>query len=137
MRPGEPEPTGGNPPGLGAGRLLPWLRAVQTSELPGLALRAKSAGHALIAPTHVFDRAGELVGYASLAGIPLLLPWVGKSMTARDSVYLLNLMENLLAERGASEVLIPVEDGSPFRPYMAGFGYQDYGPCRVHIKKLK
>lgn len=119
-----------------------WLRPVRREELGRLATLAERDNHALIAPTHVFEKGSELVGYASIGLVPLVLPWFDtQRCKAADSLYYINQMENLVAnampDNGQNLMAVPVAQDSPFAPFIAKLGYVDAGGFRLTFKKVR
>jgi hypothetical protein len=118
-----------------------WLRPARAQDLPILEAQAKADGHALIAPSHVFERRGELVGYVSLGVVPLMLPWFDtKRCQGADSLYYINCMENLAAAlmpaASSGLVCVPVMAGSPFEPFIQKLGYVNAGQATLALKKV-
>lgn len=119
-----------------------WLRPIRDREAEVLAPLAKADNHALIAPTHVFVKGAELIGYASVGMVPLVLPWFDtRRCKAADSLYFINQMENLVAnampQNGQDLLCVPFVETSPFAPYIAKLGYIDTGKAHVTFKKVR
>lgn len=119
-----------------------WLRPVQEEDYPKLKQLAAADGHELIAPTHVFLKDGEIIGCASIASVALVLPWFDTTKCkARDSLYYINQMENLVANilpaHGSGLMCVPVVAASPFQPHIERLGYINAGPATVALKKVK
>jgi hypothetical protein len=119
-----------------------WMRKIRADELDALAALAQDDQHEPIAPSHVFLKGNEIVGYASIAQVPLILPWFHTTRCrAADSQYFINQMENLIAEcmpaNGQELICVPVVAGSPFQPHIADFGYVDAGKVSLAFKKVR
>jgi hypothetical protein len=119
-----------------------WMRKIYADELEALASLAEDDKHEPIAPSHVFLKGNEIVGYASIAQVPLILPWFHTTRCrAADSHYFINQMENLIAEcmpaNGQDLICVPVVAGSPFQPHIADFGYVDAGKVSLAFKKVR
>lgn len=119
-----------------------WMRKIRVGEVGGLAKRAKADNHELVAPSHVFVKHGELVGYASIAQVPLILPWFDtRKCKAADSLYFINQVENLIAEcmpaNGQDFVCVPFVAGSPFEPHIESLGFVNAGKVSLAFKKVK
>lgn len=118
-----------------------WLRPVRPGDMEELQRLAREDRHELIAPSHVFVKDGELVGCASLAQIPLVLPWFHTTKCkAADSLYMINQMENLMANLmppGQDLVCVPCVKDSPFQPHMKRLGYVDAGTVNITFKKVR
>jgi hypothetical protein len=121
---------------------VPWMRMARESDLPELQSLAENDAHALICPTHVFLKDGKLVGCASVASVPLVLPWFHTERChARDSRYFINQMENLLASgmpaQGPGVICVPFAQNSPFHPYIERLGYTNAGEFSLTFKKVR
>jgi hypothetical protein len=117
------------------------MRPVSLRDVVDLQEHAKADRHEVIAPTHVFVKRGELVGYASVGVVPLMLPWFDtKRCKAADSLYFINVMENLAAElmppRAKGIICVPVMQGSPFEPFIGKLGYINAGQATLALKKV-
>lgn len=116
----------------------PWVRRVR-DEQDQQRLKAVAAtdGHQVVAASHVVEREGEIVGYASLGRIHLLNVWVhSRAVRARESLALLNLAENLAAEMGQELICVPCAKSSPFYEYMERFGYRNLGQAGFNLKQV-
>lgn len=140
----------GNPVTLGAGRSpngdagAPhlWMRPVRPEDMPKLRELAQADGHAVLHPTHVFLKDGEIVGCASVVNIPMVLPWFStEKCHARDSKYFINQMENFVANCMGPEhhgvLCVPFFSASPFQKYIHKLGYTDAGQFSLTFKKVK
>ena len=117
----------------------PSLRRLRTPEqLAALQAAAASDNHAVVHPTHVITRNGEVVGYASiLAPVALVNVWLhSQKVHARDSLHLLKVGETLAAETGASAVLFPCSVDSPFIGHMERLGFERLGASTLNLKLL-
>ena len=117
---------------------LPWVRRVVAEEVPQLEAIAAGDGHTIVAPTHIVERAGEIVGYFSIGAVPMILAWAHtKRMRSRESIHALNVAENYLATVApGATICVPCVAGSPFEPYMAGLGYRNFGQATINLKKV-
>lgn len=118
---------------------LPWLRAIRDeAERKAACQAAYDDGDGIIRPTHVIHLDGEIVGAVALGSCALVDVWAHRvKMKARSSLHLLNLVENLAAAQGVQIICLPCTDKSPYRPFMAKFGYQYLGESGLHYKNLK
>jgi len=103
---------------------------------------AQTDRHAVIAPTHVFTKEGEIVGYVSIAQVALVLPWFHTERChARDSVYFINQMENLagnvLPDHGNGLICVPVVKSSPFQNHIERLGYLPTDQATITFKKVR
>ena len=75
--------------------------------------------HSPVLPTHVFDKSGELAGYASVGQLTTINTWFHtKRMKARDSLNAVSALENMTRLSGSGGILVPLSDKSPFLPVM-------------------
>lgn len=120
----------------------PWLREVRPEEIETLRRLAEDDNHVLLAASHVFLKGDQPVGYASLANIPLVLPWFHTTRCKpADSLYFINQMENLLAglipRNGQDLICVPFVAGSPFEPHMSRLGYTPLDKVTLAFKKVR
>ena len=116
-------------------RSQPWLRRLNYDQSPAareqlgkdLALlnaEAAADNHTSLAPTHVVELDGQIIGYASIAAVPMVNLWLSsKKQRPRDAMALLNMVENAAAAAGLQVICVPCGDSSPFRKLMNRFGY--------------
>ena len=91
--------------------------------------------HVPILPTHVFEKAGELVGYASVAQLTPVNTWFHtKKMKARDSIVAISSLENMVRLNGGGGTIVPLSDKSPFLPVMSRLGYTNIGRANLMTK---
>ena len=91
--------------------------------------------HSPVLPTHVFDKSGELAGYASVGQLTTINTWFHtKRMKARDSIIAVSALENMTRLSGSSGILVPLSDKSPFLPVMGRLGYQNLGKANMMAK---
>lgn len=108
-----------------------------TDDLARVLTAADADQHMAIFPTHVAEKAGEIVGYASIGFVSLVNVWAhSQRLHARESLALLNLVENVARAGGHRQLCVPCAENSPFRPYMAGLGYQVLGNASFNLKGL-
>jgi hypothetical protein len=113
------------------------LRLMQAEDRDALAKAAAEDEHVVVAPTHVIEKDGKIVGYASLGMVTVLNTWVhSRHVTARDSVMLLREGEKLLAKTGAKVVCLPVAPNSPFLPFVEKLGYTRLGWAGYNLKQI-
>ena len=114
----------------------PTIRRMSLADLEPLQAAAASDNHLVIFPSHVAEQGGEIVGYASVAMVPLMFCWVhSQKVRARDSFRLLHEVE-AEAARICPTVVLPCAQTSPFYPLMGRLGYQRLGPADWHFKQL-
>lgn len=128
-----------NVPDAGILDKLPWLMPIQhQDQIDELKEAAAQDHHNIIAPSHVAVRGGEIVGYVSLAVVPLVVAWMdSRKVRARESLGILNTVENILAQQNRNVICMPCAEKSPFRPYMRGLGYIHGGESGYFFKTLR
>lgn len=114
------------------------VRPIREEDVRPLVAAAAADGHMVIAPTDVIRRGGEVVGYGSLGGAPMVHVWLdSKRVRARETLMLLQYAEATLARQGARQVVMPCWANSPLAPYMAKLGYMKLGETTLYLKDLK
>lgn len=115
---------------------FPRLKPISSrEELEALERAAAADNHSVLAPTHLVVRGGDIVGYASIGGIPILNVWVdSQRVKARESAYLLNAAENVAAATGVRRILLPCSQESPFHPLIEKLGYTRLGVTSLNVK---
>lgn len=104
-----------------------------------LALRAAAGadGHVVVAPTHVVDRRGEIVGYASIGSARMFFAWLdSQKLGAIESFAAWREAEQLLAKGGGGPVILPCTETSPLRPFVEKMGYQRLGEATLFVKQF-
>lgn len=107
------------------------------AQVDALTKIAAADGHRVLAPTHVFVKGDEVIGYASIcAMLPLFPPGAPPRATqinvwfhsqrfhARDSFNIINVLENI-AWNGcpAPALIVPCTKESPFYKHMPALKY--------------
>tara|TARA_R100001082_G_scaffold103553_1_gene74335 strand:- start:631 stop:1002 length:372 start_codon:yes stop_codon:yes gene_type:complete len=91
--------------------------------------------HLAIAPTHVFEKSGDIIGYANVGTMTPVNTWFhSKKCKARDSLQIINVLENMVRISGSQAMLAPVSNQSPFLPVMDRFGYINMGSSNLMLK---
>ncbi len=113
------------------------VRLVKDSDLPELRRLATLDNHSVLAPTHVVEKAGLLVGYLSIGAIPTVIAWLDtQQVKVRDTIQVKNVYEDLLKTLGAQFVLLPIGVESPCHDYPEKAGYVNAGTMTMFIKQL-
>lgn len=100
------------------------------------AARADS-GHIAVAPTHVVEKEGRIVGYFSLGAIPLALVWLDtKACQVLDTVVVVSTYENLARAMGHQALCVPCSKTSPFYQYMKKNGFVEMSDMTMFVKSL-
>ena len=100
---------------------------------------ARKDNHGVFAPTHIVRKHGEKVGYFSVGspGVPVVLAWLHtEKVLSRESMSLINSVENHVAMNGASAVCFPVPKESPFHCLMEKMGYRFAGSYDMFVKEV-
>lgn len=120
------------------GKVWPWVSPLKSeTELRALIELASGDHHMIFAPTHLIRRGEELLGYVSLGGATVLNAWVdSRRVSARESLFALNVVENLAAASGVKRLLLPVAENSPFFPLVGRLGYAALGKATLNWKEL-
>ncbi|MBF8281259.1 MAG: hypothetical protein HW378_174 [Anaerolineales bacterium] len=90
-----------------------------------------------ILPTHIIERDGEIVGCVGVNSLPLFRVWLHRTkVRARESVAILNVIENGYRAQGGGIVFSLLAPDSPFRAVQERFGYHALGLGVLLVKKL-
>jgi hypothetical protein len=116
---------------------FPEVRLIQNEvEGAAVAAAAEADGTVCLAPSHLIERDGKIVGYVGMDSVPLFRVWLGKDVRRRESFSILNVIENLYRARGVRLVATLLMPGSPFGPMMPRMGYKALGETVLHLKHL-
>lgn len=117
---------------------MPVVRPVKDrDEFIRLNNEAFADDHFAITPTHVFEKGGEIVGYANVGTMVPVNTWFhSKKCKARDSMQIINVLENMVRVSGANMMVAPVSNESPFLPVMNRLDYVNMGSANLMIKSL-
>lgn len=100
-----------------------------------LILLAREDEHTVLFPTHLVTKHGEIVGYGSINAMPMVNVWLhSHKVKARDSLHLLNIAENIAANAGLKQFVMPCSQHSPFFPHMEKLGFKRLGFAELNIK---
>lgn len=115
------------------------VRPIRPEDAEAVRAAAAEDGHQLVAPTHVVERDGEIIGALSVGVVPLVLAWghSTKSRT-RDAVHTVSVIENLLAlaSPAGTVVAIPSVAECPFAGTLQALGYSQHGTVTLNLKKV-
>lgn len=105
--------------------------------MPSLVAAAAADDHCVLYPTEVFEKNGEIVGYVSVFGMPIVNVWLdSKKVTARDSLYLLGRMNQGIKAKGIGSYVMPCAEISPFYPKMDKLGFSKLGSTTLFYKEF-
>jgi hypothetical protein len=113
--------------------------AAYLARLKELQRAAADDKHNVIVPTHIAEKDGRVIGYASIGALPLVNVWLdSKAGKPRDTLNLLNQVENEAYRQGHRTICMPCWNGSPLRPFMeTQFGYKHLMESGYYVKKLR
>lgn len=113
------------------------------SDLGKVLTAAKADNHSVLAPTHLIERDGEVIGCLEIASTPVVMVWMDSKKTKiRDSIRIMDFYEDQVGEllerngRQDKQVIVPCSAKSPYLDYMKEIGYVDAGDFKLFIKKL-
>ena len=114
------------------------LRKIKSlAEAPGLREAARFEKHGVLAPSHVVERDGRLVGYASLNRLPLLTGWLSdEEVSQAEGREIIAQLEAEARAAGLTELFFPCTPDCRFLPDMAAMGYHRAGPVTLYLKPL-
>lgn len=117
---------------------LPKLRPLQTEEeVRHLLATMREAGESITLPTHYVEKDGEIVGAIGASSIPLCTLWLHKDkVKPRETLGLLNVIENSYRMNGVQVGAVLVHNASPFGPVMEKLGYQADHNSKIYWRKL-
>jgi hypothetical protein len=104
------------------------ITPIKATDIDELRKRAALDNHGVWYPTHLIKKDGEISGYVSVCTTPIVNVWLdSKKLVARDSVQLLNTLENVMRMTGRQDYVMPCSPDSPFFPNMQRLGYSVMG----------
>ena len=114
------------------------IRRMESSELQELRERAARDDHVVLAPTHVVEKGGEIVGYLSIGAIPIVNVWMDSTqMGPRDSVAVLGQLDAVMDYAGQPAYYMPCDKGSPFYPVMDKLGFGSLMETEIFVRKAR
>ena len=113
------------------------LRAMHPTDLRPLREALQADDAEMIAPTHVLERDGKIVGYGSAGPVRLLAGWTAPAVDDADSATALELLERASAASGARAVVIGCTADCRFKRLMAAAGYTEGKSVTLYYKKVK
>lgn len=113
------------------------LAPVHLTDLAALAEASRADGnHAVIDPTHVVTRGGEIVGYASLGKVRMLYAWLDThKLSGPETFNAWRQAEEVLRQQ-AGVIACPCSLTSPLLPFMERKGYKPLGDVRLFRKEF-
>ena len=105
--------------------------------LEQLGQQAAADNHAVIAPTHVMVKDGQIIGYLSLAGLPVVQAWFDSHHKhAADSIRMIEHGETIFREQGGRQFAVACTEESPFSPHLERLGFKKLGTTTLWAKTL-
>lgn len=91
-----------------------------------------------LAPTHLFERDGQVVGYASVAAIPILMGWLHDDrITSAEARACFEAAERQAAEQGYKYLVMPCTDDCRFIKEARQMGWRPLKKATMFLKFLK
>ncbi len=117
---------------------LPILRPLRgAADLQALQAAAAEDGHMVVTPDYVVEKRGQIVGSIGLNSLPLMRVWFHtEQVRPRDTVLLVNAVENLCRLQGMKHLAALVRANSPFAPVAERLGYQHLSDVQFKLKLL-
>jgi len=114
------------------------IRQVRMGEVDGLRERAAEDDHVVLAPTHVVEKDGKIVGYLSIGAIPIVNVWMdSKQLGPRDSVAVLGQLDAVMDYAGQPTYFMPCDPSSPFHPVMEKLGFGSLMETEIFVRKAR
>jgi len=99
------------------------LRLAQRQDLKPILEATTAEKSECIAPTHVVEQDGKVIGYGSAGQIGLLAGWMSESVTDDASMTTFREMERATAAAGVKIILVACTEDCRFKPFMEAEGY--------------
>jgi hypothetical protein len=104
------------------------ITQLRPEEVEALERAAARDAHGVWYPSHLIRKNGAIAGYLSICQTPIVNVWLdSKQVQARDSIQLLNTLENVLRMTGRDSYIMPCAKTSPFYANMDRLGYTAVG----------
>jgi len=114
----------------------PCVRPILPRDIEPLQTAAAADGHQLVYPTHILTRDNAVIGYFSIKP-PYVNVWLHtKAIRARDTVFLLGILDALVAQSGSADYIMLCAPDSPFVPYLSKLGFTHDYTAKLVVKKL-
>ena len=111
------------------------IRAVEEEDMSALQEMAKADDHAVIAPSLIVEKDGQIIGYLGM--VPTVLVWLdSQRVKARDSLIVANTYENLLRAQWNGVIAVPCVNKSPLKEYLPKLGYFGATDVTLFLKNL-
>lgn len=98
---------------------------------------AKADGHDVIAPTDLIMKGDDVLGYVSIANIPIIIAhYSTQHLKARDSFNITQVCEQRVEGQGYRSVIWPIGVTSPFHTYFPDMGYRRLANVDLFVKEF-
>lgn len=98
---------------------------------------SRDDGHFIISPTHIVEKAGDIIGSFSLIKNPACFFWMdSKKASIRDSLIAINVGENIARVQGEHILIAMSKDSSPFAKILNRIGYKPLDTMTLNYKIL-
>jgi len=113
------------------------VRRIREDEHEKLSQLAAADNHIVLFPTHVVEKAGEIVGYLSIGAIPTVNLWMdSERVKASDSIAVLGQLDAIMDDSGIATYFMPCDEKSPYYRVMEKLGFEPIFKSVLHIKNL-
>jgi len=112
------------------------LEPTKVNDLTPLQSAAEAEQHFAYAPTDTVWKNGEIVGYFSVGTLTPVWCWFGKKLSPRESLTLINTVQQSVYRTGSRGLFYPVPTGSPFHPLMEHMGFKNFGNYDFFVKEF-
>ncbi len=117
-------------------KLFTRIHRVQLGEIEVLQKLAQADEHVVLGATHTVRKGQQMIGYVGL--IPSVMLWLDTQRAkARDSLVVMNFIENQLRDGGSEVISIPCADNSPYHRFLPQIDYTNVGKMDLFLKNLK
>lgn len=107
------------------------------AEYKALETAARADQHGLLYPTHTVLKAGEIVGYGSVFGAPIVNAWMHRTKcNARDTVEAMRHLDELVRAHGRRRYIMSCAKSSPYFPFMERLGFQPLWENMFFVRDL-
>lgn len=114
------------------------IRRIRDNEISELLERAADDNHVVLAPTHVVEKAGEIVGYLSVGAVPIVNVWMdSRRMGPADSVRVLSQLDAVMDYAGQPTYFMPCSQESPFHSVMDKIGFEHLMDTQLFVRKAR
>ncbi len=101
----------------------PQLRTARREDVPRIYAATQAEGAEMIAPTHVLEQGGTVVGYGSAGKLGVIAGWTSQAVDDETSAKALAAMENAAKLAGVEILVVACTEDCRFKPLMAAAGY--------------